>query len=285
MIQAHYNIPKGSFNSVLEGIIAHLTPKGCSEYERIADTMLCDSRRLLVDESRGMRQAVFSWSRAGFMAVGLDIFKTGISKEAIIKLTNERYRPPSSKYGITDYIMTIYGTEIDIGKYPLSFAVAETAKLCRPNEELLEFTRIANEAGFGFAKKVMEEMRARNKTALNVPETEEALKKMVKDDEHRVYSDRLITDIQAARFFWDFIGRAVEKAGYFPERIEGEGFNSSQPALKEDLEMITAYPNVPAADVAEKMVERMVGNFTPFGVAVALSRSKDLPDPEYRRPG
>ncbi|MBU2639019.1 MAG: hypothetical protein KJ955_08655 [Nanoarchaeota archaeon] len=150
MLQIHYNIPKGSFNTILESIINHLTPKGRSEYERVA-------------------------------------------------------------------------------------------------------------------------------------ETEDALEEMIKQDATRVYSERLMTDIQITRFFWDFLGRPIEKAGYLPERIEGDELNSSQPALQEDLELITAYPTTPAFEVADKMIEKMVGNFTGFGVAVATRRNKEMPDLEYKR--
>lgn len=56
-----------------------------------------------------------------------------------------------------------------------------------------------------------------------------------------------------------------------------------QPELAKDIEMIAAFPAMPAARIAENIMRCMVGYFADFEIAVVLRRQKEMPDPEYKR--
>lgn len=281
MLKTHYNIPGGSVEKVLEGIISHLTPKNPgNEYSGIANRILEDARNALANNGLERKMVWLDWVKADIAAAGLGLFGT-IAKEDIKELKNTRYIPPSSRITQTKYLLTLYGSELNGGEYPLSALIAEDSRHCTKDSALNMFAEFAKRDGFKFATRIMEELQDNRKIpySFNIPLSEENLAEKLKQEKERIYSDEFATDIQMARFFWDFIGMGIKKAGYTPEFMEGKIMSFRQPELDNKIELIAAYPTVPAEMIIGNIMHGMVNPMIKARTIIALRSAKDMPIP------
>ncbi len=281
MLKIHYNIPKGSVEKVLEGIISHLTPKNQgNEYSGMASRILEDARNTLANKGLERKIILLNWANADIAAAGLGLFGA-IAKEDVKELRKTRYTPPSSRTTQTKYSLILYGSELNGGEYPLSALIAEDSNVCTMDRIMPMFAEFVKRDGFKFATRIMEELQDSGKIpySFNIPFSEEALAEKIKQEKERIYSDEFATDIQMARFFWDFIGMGIKRAGYRPSMMEGKIMCFIQPELDNKIGLIAAYPTVPAELIIGNIMQGMVNPLIKARTIIALRSAKDMPIP------
>jgi len=71
----------------------------------------------------------------------------------------------------------------------------------------------------------------------------------------------------------------IKKAGYTPEFMEGKIMSFRQPELDNKIELIAAYPTVPAEMIIGNIMHGMVNPMIKARTIIALRSAKDMPIP------
>lgn len=255
MLRIKYDIREGDFGRVMEQIAEHLTPKKEEDKQSLATICELPDVRKSLTANANPRVAKFDWWNCVHYAQDLGLF-SGIENcnyEELSKLMATRYRIPRDPGSTTLHRTEFYGD--GLLKEPMLVAMQEDGRTyCNP--VLWALNRLVDEKGFD---KAWDEIATRQEELCKeglfkstlLPCSKKELEAMLKKENEQNYAQGMITDINMIRFFWDFIGRGIAKAGYLPKSIEGQIYASNQPQLAKDLDAITGYPTLEPLEAAK----------------------------------
>lgn len=257
MMEFHYNIPKGSLDSIINTIALHWTPALSAPEGRIAESILRGPREKLLEEKPGLKFVKIGWSNASLAGVGIGAYPCdNFTKEEHAELTAIRYAPPAKT--VNDYLITIYGSQAaGMGDYPLTLGIrGNDSRAYEGNADLRAFAEKAKEIGFKDAEAWMYELQdmGMHNKKFEPPISEEILRDKIRHEETVSYNSLFFAEIKKVRFYWDFFGKAIQMQGYMPEKVEGKIFSFTRPIVETEIERIAGFPTRYAWDVASEMV-------------------------------
>lgn len=256
VITTHYNIEEGGFPNIVKAIKAHLTPK--KEPTRRTEIFLEKLNEQLIENpapySNFMIKAGLDPRLGASLARDLGMFREIKDFDEEEEFCSERYFVPSpGGFGMTNsFTLDLFGTAITgAGPYPATIRLIGDFGDMSDQSYLLGIAKeIAAEKGInGLAdwksksRKTARELDSSSthgleETILGIDLTEEDIQKQITELNVKRSALSILQSVNALRFYWDFFGAPIDKLGHKYTGLNANGFNVTDPYLRE----IVAYP-------------------------------------------
>jgi hypothetical protein len=273
-LELTYDIPEGTFPNLASRIIKHLTPKE-EKVSPATEIELKSVREVLskpIEPWKFIDIRYLPWSHGGFYAKDLGFFSPK-ERDDIFDFQNERYFVPVYPSCLTSYDISFWGKNINnVGDYPMQVRMdgdfrGHTAGL----DMLLSWHRCFQEHGrdgmvdklIGVGKAHAGELPDYDAMLAGMPKTEEDFQQQIQEQRLKITASMLEWSVNMARFYWDFFGKPIQEAGYFPTNVRAQGPYDFELLLTPDLDTIVQFPTVPHKELAKKLFPKALDDFTP----------------------
>ncbi|MBI4175740.1 MAG: hypothetical protein HY518_00910 [Candidatus Aenigmarchaeota archaeon] len=290
ILEVTYDIGEGAFRPIIASVKAHLTPKkGTDELSPPTLTDMKEFADSIVECPQAYQEVTrerISWHYAAYYAIDLGVLPDDLDDLDALgeagpdglmavrdKLQDERYSVPATPGTTRTYSFVFTGRHVNFPSMDIPMLVRMIGDSGQHSDSLYllkSWFEGFNKEGPDGMRRKMDDIRALNKGQIpefdaflaSLPATTEGFEERIRAEEMRYTSIMLDGSINAIRFYWDFIGKPIEAAGYLPTGMTVKGSYFEMTIPEAAREMITRYPTVPKKEIIRQILSPLEGQDT-----------------------